>query len=642
MTLPMFTVTLLLCIAADALAAVDPGEVIDSHPRLLIRAEGGGDKRIVTLEMIRNRAEDPRFDQFERRLNRSPVNHAMRALAYGDSAAADEAIAMLLTPLQYTNTTWDGIRVMWAAFVFDWLYTHPNFDDWEKAVAVDQIVTGARHLEELMRDRHLFHTRMYAWTVGLAAAGYALKGHFAGAADFIRFAEHYFAESLLPGRRLLGGSVHNGFGYGRHYIMWLTGHYLSMVYSATGRDLWSEIRDDQEDWAANEARFIIQARQPDGLMAKFGDCYRRTSERFSFRVIAERHWHYHDPVFQGYLNFLLEEQPESVFEIGNDYIAYLYYDPDAPVAPVTELPTRSLFGRHGTGFAIWRSGWGRDDTWIIFKAGDYFGNHGHYDQGHVGIFRSEPLLPEAGAYTGGFSGQNHRMDFYRKSVAHNTILITDPTVPDDEGGQRIYMNQTLGSFDEYNADLGAEMADIIAYDDSNPSCSYLLADLSAGYPRDRVQRVTRELALVDNHFLIVRDQVTLARSGFLPKVLWHCPVEPALSADGFQLVRGKGKVSLQLLEVGDRRLTWVEGHRVGGRLWEMTRVPENSDPCLGRVELTGSTDSLEQEFIQVLDITGREEEIGRAGISRRDQDFIEIELPSGRTLRLDGPGAELR
>ena len=106
-------------------------------------------------------------------------------------------------------------------------------------------------------------------------------------------------------------------------------------------------------------------------MFKFGDCYRRTSERFSFRAIAERNWHYREPVLQGYLQFLLDEQTESVFEMGQDYMAYLYYDPEFPAAGVDRLPARNIFGRHGTGMVIWR-GWERDDPWIFFKCGDYF------------------------------------------------------------------------------------------------------------------------------------------------------------------------------------------------------------------------------------------------------------------------------
>ncbi|MBN2289410.1 MAG: hypothetical protein JXQ83_08770, partial [Candidatus Glassbacteria bacterium] len=370
-----------------SLGALEAAPVRPGHPRLLIRADSGGDPRTPTLGMIAEKGQDPRYDTFRRRLANSLPNLAMRALAYGDDAAADSAIALLVQPISYSYTTWDGYRVMFASLVFDWLYHHPHFDDWEKAMAVDRIVAGARHLYELLhQDNHLFHTRMYGWTTGLAAAGYALHGHFEEAGQWLEFTDDYFRNHLLPGRRLLGGSVHNGSGYGRHYIMSFTGHYLSLVYTATGEDLWMEIRRDQDDWAFREALFIIYGRQPDGLMFKFGDCFRRTSERFSFRAIAERNWHYREPVLQGYLNSLLAEQTESVFEMGMDYMAYLYYDPDLSASGVEGLPTRTIFGPYGTGMVFWR-GWGLRDPWIFFKCGDYFGNHGHYDQGNVEVFR---------------------------------------------------------------------------------------------------------------------------------------------------------------------------------------------------------------------------------------------------------------
>jgi len=611
------------------------------HPRLMIRADGGGDPRIVTFEMIEKRGRDPRYRRFKRRLKNSPPNLAMRALAYGDSAAADSAIALIIKPVKYSNTTWDGYRVMFAALVYDWLYHHPGFDDWEKALAMDQIVAGARHLHDLLRDdNHLFHTRMYGWTTGLAAAGYALSGHFEDARIWLEFAERYYRDHLLPGRRLLGGSVHNGSGYGRHYIMAFTGHYLSMVYSATGEDLWKEIRENQDDWAFREALFIIYGRQPDGLMFKFGDCYRRTSERFSFRAIAERNWHYSEPVLQGYLEFLLEEQDVSVFEMGQDYMAYLYYDPDRPGTGVEGLPTRAVFGPHGTGMVFWRGGWGRSDPWIFFKCGDYFGNHGHYDQGNLEIFLHSPLLTEAGAYAGGFSGSNFRMDFYRKAVSHNTLLVVDPRDPADEGGQRVYMNQSLGTMEKYLADLGAETGDIIAYSEGREVC-YLKADLTAAYPRDRVQRLTRELAWAADRWLVVRDRVVLAREGFLPKVLWHCPVDPEIGKNGFTLERGEGRVVFSLLSPETAKIEWVEGYRVGDKLWEMPRVPEHSDPCVGRVEVVADTSPVEQEFIQVLDVAAKGTKSGPARLARVDQG-VEITLPDGRRLLLVEEGARLR
>ncbi|MBN2288484.1 MAG: heparinase II/III family protein, partial [Candidatus Glassbacteria bacterium] len=271
---------------------------------------------------------------------------------------------------------------------------------------------------------------------------------------------------------------------------------------------------------------------------------------------------------------------------------------------------------------------------------DYFGNHGHYDQGNVEVFRDEPLLTEAGAYVGGFSGSNFRMDFYRKSVSHNTVLVVDPDDPSDEGGQRVYMNQSLGTLPDYLADPGAETGDIIAYS-QGPEVCYLKADLTAAYPRDRVQRLTRELAWVADRYLVVRDRVVLAVEGFIPKVLWHCPVYPEVGKSGFTLKRGGSRVAFQLLDPGARKVGWVEGYRVGDKLWEMPRVPEYSDPCVGRVEVVGGTGPLEQEFIQVLDVAAQGAGSGPSQLSRAPEG-VEIRLPDGRRLLLAEEGARLR
>ena len=279
-------------------------------------------------------------------------------------------------------------------------------------------------------------------------------------------------------------------------------------------------------------------------------------------------------------------------------------------------------------------------SWIFFKCGDYFGNHGHYDQGHVEVFRHSPLLTEAGAYVGGFRGSNFRMDFYRKAISHNTLLVVDPDDPADEGGQRVYMNQSLGTMDKYLGDPGAETGDIIAYQEGGEVC-YLKADLTAAYSCDRVQRLTRELAWVADRYLVVRDRVTLAREGFIPKVLWHCPVEPKIENNGFALERGESRVVFRVLSPESAKIEWVEGYRVGDKLWEMPRVPGHSDPCAGRVEVVGAASPAEQEFIQVLDVAARGVKSGHLRLAR-DSQGTEIRLPDGRLLLLIEEGARLR
>ncbi|MEA2064268.1 MAG: heparinase II/III family protein, partial [Gemmatimonadota bacterium] len=260
------------------------------------------------------------------------------------------------------------------------------------------------------------------------------------------------------------------------------------------------------------------------------------------------------------------------------------------------------------------------------------------------VFRHSPLLTEAGAYVGGFSGSNFRMDFYRRSIAHNTVLVVDPDDPEDEGGQRVYMNQSLGTMEEYLSDPGAEMGDIIAYQQSENLC-YLKADLTSGYPGERVQRLTRELAWVADRYLVVRDRVTLAyQQGkkFLPKVLWHCPVDPELRKHGFTVKRGEeGRVVFRLLDPEGKKLEWVEGYRVGDNLWEMERVPRHSDPCVGRVEVVGVPGKQKQEFLQVLDLAPKGSRSGKFALSCDSGETI-IELPDGKKLVLTESAAGLK
>jgi hypothetical protein len=327
-----------------------------------------------------------------------------------------------------------------------------------------------------------------------------------------------------------------------------------------------------------------------------------------------------------------------VFEIGNDYIAYLFFEPDRKAAGVESLPTKTLFGRYGTGIAFWRSGWSDDDLWLMFKCGDYFGNHGHYDQGTLDIFLKAPLLAEAGAYAGGFSN-DFRMNFYRQSVAHNTLLVQDPDNPDDIGGQRVYMNQTLGSMTEYLADIGAESGQILVHK-PGPEVSYLLADLSAAYPGDRVERITRELALVEDRWLVVHDKVTLSSDRYVPKVLWQCMVKPEIGRDKFTVRRNGGSATLQLLQPEYANLNWVDGWVAGSRKFEIEIDTTYNDPGAGRVEIVGRRCRKNQTFLQVIDITSG----GSWGKSsyRETADGTEVSLPGGHKLLLRESSAELR
>ena len=304
-------------------------------------------------------------------------------------------------------------------------------------------------------------------------------------------------------------------------LIWHSGHFMSAWYSATGQDKWKQVREEQDDWAWREAEFLIYARQPDSLLVRYADCFNRTSERYSFRVIGERALAYQVPPGQNYLNYLFQTQAvqsdNRVVEEGNAYNVFLWWDADQAGTTFTVLPHRTIFGRAGAGMVFWRSGWDEDDTFVFFKCGDYFEDHGHFDQGHLEVFRRAPLLIEAGAYEGEFNG-TYRLNFYRKTIAHNSILAVDPSVPNDEGGQRIFSNQSEATLESWLANPVNQTGNITDYRD-NGYWSYVSGDLGKAYPPARLSRAVREVAWMGDRYLVVVDNLVPSSSSLRPRIL---------------------------------------------------------------------------------------------------------------------------
>ncbi len=582
-------------------------EVFQGHPRLFFRDSTWGE-RSITTDQLSVRARDDRYQAYVNRLTYSAANYALSALLLDNTDAAQQCTLMLKSDFDFDSTTTDGELVMWDAMAFDWIYNHPIFADSAlRTQVIDKLIAGARHCRDqyIGQGPHIFHTRMYAFALGAAVAGLALQGHHPEADLYIDWAYDIFTTRLFPARRLQDGTVHNSLAYGRKYVMWHVGHFMSAWYSATGEDLWKTVRQEQDDWAWKEALFLIYGRQPDGLFVRYGDNFRRTSERFTFKVIGERAFAYGEPMGIEYLNFLFETQaqmPDSrVVEEGNAYNVLLWWDADAQGVSHTILPTRKLFSPEGTGMALWRTGWEENgrDTYIFFKCGDYFGDHGHFDQGHLEVFRGAPLLIEGGAYEGGYSG-SHRLNYWRKTIAHNSILAVDPSVGTDEGGQRIYINQSESNIEDYLKDEGSETGDIIDYRDEG-DWAYLAGDFSAAYDPQRLDRAIRELAWLGERYLVVVDNVSLADGDLLPKVLWHYTVRPVIEGNRFTVSDGGGRAAVTVLCPADAVLDTVRAYQVGTAYYP----PPSPDPSwgIGRVEVTvPATGGHDYLFVQVIDV----------------------------------------
>ena len=71
-----------------------------------------------------------------------------------------------------------------------------------------------------------------------------------------------------------------------------------------------------------------------------------------------------------------------------------------------------------------RNGWKPHSTWIEFDCGPYLAKHQHLDQNQVTIYHGGYLAIDSGAdYTD--SESPHYINYYRRTVAHNSILVYD-------------------------------------------------------------------------------------------------------------------------------------------------------------------------------------------------------------------------
>jgi hypothetical protein len=604
----LFSILLAVSLISPGLLQGAPHNICPEHPRLFFRG-GAWESRGLTLAMIQQRAKRPEARPILELLQNSPPNLALRSLLLGEDQSALQVIEELQVPLQWKEITTDeGIDVGWRAMAYDWLYQHAAFTPEKKMKAAENIAAEAKRLIEEMEKSgaHIFHTRMYGWAMGITLAGLALYGDHPQAEYLAGYGYNFFIERLLPARQLQDGTVHNGFGYGRKYTMWLTAHFLSCWYSATGENLWDRIGHDQGDWARRETLFLYYGRLPDKSYLRFGDSYSLFSDNYTFRAIAERAWAYNDEVGWGILDRLIRENNSHVVEKSSAYIYFLFYDPEARRVSPDTLPTKMLFSRQGTGMVIWKSSWDALGTSIFFKCGNYFEDHGHFDQGHLDIYRRAPLLVDSGCYLT-FSGP-FRTEYWHRSVAHNTILVIDPAIPGDEGGQRVFHSQNDPTMAQYLANHQSETGDIIDYRETN-ALAYVAGDLTAAYPLDRVERVTRELAIVENRYLVILDRIVTRRDNLVPKVLWHTPVVPRIDKEKgqFEVAREGARLLGSTLLPENPSLEWVEGFVAGGKpIRPEGTLKPIPDMGVGRIEVSRREGVGRQYlFLHVLDIADR-------------------------------------
>lgn len=203
------------------------------------------------------------------------------------------------------------------------------------------------------------------------------------------------------------------------------------------------------------------------------------------------------------------------------------------------LPNSRLFGQGTFNQVFIRSGWEKDATFISFRAGHTFTHHGHYQAGHFTLFKHAPIAITSGTY-GGYTSR-HRLNYYIRTIASNSILIQKPGEiirPNQyfkqnvaAGGQKIIIptGSTITSVKNWNEKKRAyQGGTITAFDNTNPAYVYINSDLTKAYSQKKANRVTRKLCYLNSEdLLIIHDEVTSVKKEYKKKWIFHTWSKPS-------------------------------------------------------------------------------------------------------------------
>jgi heparin/heparan-sulfate lyase len=266
-------------------------------------------------------------------------------------------------------------------------------------------------------------------------------------------------------------------------------------------------------------------------------------------------------------------------------------------------------------------------------------NHVHLDVGNFDIYYKGHLALDAGIYQGkdpdnGWGKLNY-VNYYARTVAHNSLLILDPNEPTPyegsnvkaisrDGGQFSFKNRAWDSIQEMLA--GGKSAQILAHEISTgiaPDYTYLMGDMTRTYnvpanvtsypPKaDTVRRSFVFLNLKNSKVpgaLIVLDKVVSTKVGFKKTWLLHSQNEPVIRKNEIEIANtnngrnGKLVNSILIPEANNRVIEKVGGdgkeYWVDGKNWGTVT---QEDAGRWRIELSPRKPALSDNFLNVIQV----------------------------------------
>lgn len=230
----------------------------------------------------------------------------------------------------------------------------------------------------------------------------------------------------------------------------------------------------------------------------------------------------------------------------------LFYDPSLPAADprrasYEDLPYAKLFP--GGNEVYMRSSWDGNAAMACFRVTPAFTKtaHGDFDVNTFILYRRGNLAPDSGVYDV-YQGQTSYIGYQKNTVAHNDILIIDPSKPDepkkfksnpDPGGTELVTTRTFGRLhrkwhtasNTFLFNDRADWGDIVSFETTR-DFDYAVGEAAKAYG-SRCDEYTRTVLFLrknlEKAYFVVYDRVGATSATFRKKWLLHTVSEPAFN-----------------------------------------------------------------------------------------------------------------
>ena len=447
------------------------------------------------------------------------------------------------------------------AICYDYIFNSPSFSEYDKRFVEQRMVQMA--YQAIKKAEHygdMWSHFGYSAICDVIMTGIALYGRREEAKTFLAYGGGYLKKNYLLGWKMIEGGWMGGWVYYRYSGIYL----IEAIYawsSGTNENLFELIQKDQRDWLRKHLYYLIQTIFPDGTpndISGFSYSPYRPKVDLAVLMITRA---YLDPNGIKYLKDHYKNM-DQWWWYGFNYLFWSFEMKNKDISSYS-LNLSTCWGKDSVGYVQMRSGWGKRDTIVEFKCGDYFWSHQFHNQNSFYIYKNRRLAIQSGIYDL-YWGQ-HMLKYYRPTISSNTIIVIDPEetswVPPrvlkksriksqggffkEFGGQRAcYMMPLYGSAEtcftlkkylwRKENQHHFERGGIEKFKSTN-EFTYLLGNATKAYntswfsyPKNRpkLKLFLRELLFLDKKFILIFDRIESTKSEFEKRWLIHTIEEP--------------------------------------------------------------------------------------------------------------------